>query len=296
MISVLIPIYNVRVGHLVSLLSVQLEASGIIYEIICRDDCSKPDIVEANSTVASFPNTSYRISDQNNGIAMTRQKLCQEASYDWCLLIDADVELLDQSFVQNYIRATETDADFVFGGFAYSQTQPDPDRLLRWKYGRRYEAKVAAIRNANPYKITIAANVLFKRQAYLKLDLAAMGNRYAMDYYFGGLLKANNSQVVHIDNNVMHLGLESNRNYVEKKERAVETLLMLHESQMIETHSNDLLSTFIKIRKLRATGFFAWLYRVFKQPLRHNLAGNRPFVLNLQIYKILYMCHTSRQK
>ena len=58
---------------------------------------------------------------------------------------------------------------FIFGGFAYKKEKPKDDYLLRWKYGQKYEAISAKKRNKQPYKVTIAANLLVKKRILFEI-------------------------------------------------------------------------------------------------------------------------------
>ena len=291
MLSILIPTYNYNITVLVHNIHKQLIKAKIDFEIICLDDVSNEKISKINFVVNNLTFTSYQLSTTNNGIAITRQLLCEKANYNWVLLLDADTELKDEYFISNYLDIINTDYDFIFGGFAYKNIKPKKDYLLRWKYGKQYEALNALKRNTNPYKITIAANLLAKKEAYRSFNLDSIGKQYAMDYYFGALLKQNKSKVLHIDNQVYHLGIEKSSKYLRKKEQAVETLLKLYNSENIKEHANDLLAYFITIKKIKLNYFLATIFKLFRPILKVNLLRKYPIILLLQLYKISYMCH-----
>jgi len=296
MLSVLIPVYNYNITQLVNELHKQLVASNIDFEIICLDDKSNQDIIDLNLSIGSLSNTTYKLSDKNNGIALNRQILVAAAIYDWIILIDADVELRDENYISNYLNIIEKGNNFIFGGFAYKNIKPKNTHLLRWKYGKKYEAISAKQRNPNPYKVTIAANMLAKKDNYKSLDLSSIGNNYAMDYFFGALLKENNQKVLHIDNQVYHLGIESSPKYLKKKERAVETLLKLYSSKRIKIHSNSLLKVFILLKKTKLVYVFNVFYKWFGSKLKHNLTSHNPSINLLQFYKLSYMCYSYLKK
>ncbi len=291
MLSVLIPVYNYNILTLVNDLHKQLLVTAIDFEIICLDDVSDKEIIRSNMKVSELSHTSYNLSQTNKGIAITRQLLCNAAKYEWILLIDADTELKEESFISNYLKVINKGHDFIFGGFAYKSIKPQKDSILRWKYGKRCESLSATKRNENPYKITIAANLLVKKEAYKSFNLDSIGKLYAMDYYFGAKLKENNSRVLHIDNQVYHLGIEKSSTYLRKKEQATETLLKLYNENSISKHSNSLLSLYEFSKRCGLNYLFSMLFNLFKSSLRRNLLGKHPSILLLQLYKIAYMCH-----
>ena len=289
MLSILIPTYNYNIVSLVYDLHKQLAKIGVAFEIICLDDVSDNEFVQSNIEISRLPFTRYEISKKNNGIAVTRQLLAEKAKYDWILLLDADTELIDDTFITKYIDVIYSGYDFIFGGFAYKDTKPQKDYLLRWTYGKHCEAVSADKRNKNSYKITIAANVFVKKDIYKSFNLDSIGKQYAMDYYLGATLKKNKSKVLHLDNQVYHLGIEKSEAYLRKKEQAAETLLNLYSSNNITQHSNNLLSTYIILKHLKLNYVFAGFFKICKPALQKNLLGKHPRVLLLQFYKITYI-------
>jgi len=291
MLSILIPTYNYDITHLVYELHKQATKAEIDFEIIALDDKSSNNIISINSSINKLKFTNYELSEKNNGIAVTRQLLVNNAKYSWVLLIDADVELRNNDFIYNYLKYINNHYDLFFGGFAYKNIKPHEDFLLRWKYGKQCEAISASKRNKRPYKVTIAANLLVKKSTYKSFNLNYIGKQYAMDYYFGAILKETKSKVLHIDNQVYHLGIEKSSIYLEKKEKAAETLLNLYRKGDIKVHENDLLALYINLKKIGLNYIFGNTFKIFKSILKFNLLGKHPKVKLLQFYKILYICY-----
>ena len=225
------------------------------------------------------------------GIAISRKILCEKAKYDWILLLDADVELKNECFILNYLKFIDKEFDFVFGGFDYKDSKPANDSVLRWKYGKQCEALSSESRNSNPCKVIIAANMLAKKEAYNKLKIDQIGNLYAMDYYFGALLKKNNAKVLHLDNQVYHLGIEKSTKYLRKKELAVITLLELFNEMKVTKHSNDLLKSYVFCKKTKLNYLLSLWYNLFSPKMKKNLTGRNPSIKLLQLYKLSYMCY-----
>jgi len=292
MISVLIPVHNYVITPLVQSVHKLLAAEEIAFEIICLDDASEKSFIEKNQGVKSFSEASYILSRKNNGRAITKELLCQNAKYPWVLFLDADVELINGDYISNYLKQIKSNTvyNYIFGGFAYKKEKPKNDYLLRWKYGQKYEAISAKTRNKQPYKVTIAANLLVKKEYYLKLNINSLGKNYGMDLLLGAVLKENKENVLHIDNPVYHLGIEKSMDYLKKKEYAAESLLELYRGKKIKESSNNLLKTFIYLKTLKLNYIFAWLYTVLKAPLKRNLTGNYPNTKLFQFYRIAYLC------
>ncbi|MCD2260091.1 glycosyltransferase family 2 protein [Psychroserpens luteolus] len=291
MLSVLIPVYNYDIRPLVNTLHEQLTSAQISFEIICIDDCSKADISSINSEIQQLAHTSYHVSSSNKGRVATRHALAVQASFDWLLFLDADVLPTSDTFVSNYLTYLTSDYDAVYGSFAYKKEAPQPDFVLRWTYGQSKEQVKADIRNKKPYKITISANFLIRTSVFKHINSKITYKGYGYDNYFGSLLKTEKSKICHIDNEVFHLGLESNTSYLNKVEQSVDTLLKLDNQGLINTTENSLIVVFRTLKQWRLNSLFSWLFKKFKSRLTSNLLSQKPSMLMLQLYKLSYICY-----
>lgn len=291
MLSVLIPVYNYDIRALVNLLHKQLISNHVAFEIICFDDCSNKETSVLNAEIEQLQNTSYQVSNDNLGRVATRQILAEKASYDWLLFLDADVMPKPEHFISNYTTLFSSDYNAVYGGFAYKTEQPKDDYMLRWTYGTSNEQVLASQRNKKPYKIVISANFMIKKRVFLKLNSQITQRGYGYDNYFGALLKSNQYRVFHIDNEVYHLGLEPNENYLNKIEQSVDTLLKLDSNKQIQQTENSLYNSYKFLKKLRLNYVFSRIYRIFKNQFKKNLLSSKPNIRLLQFYKLSYICY-----
>ena len=273
MLSILIPVYNFDIRPLVGQLQQRLTKVDIVYEIICQDDASDKSFSEANSEIDTLSHTSYRISDTNLGRIATRQILAEQANYEWLLFMDADVLPKSDAFIQQYLKFIDGNTQVVYGGFAYYEETPQLSYSLRWNYGRKKEQVSAIIRNNHPYKITISANFLINKSVFIDLNTLIDQKGYGYDNYFASLLKQHQIQVLHIDNEVYHLGLESNTVYLDKVEHAVKNLLNLFKSGALPEHENSLLKTYQKTKRLGLMGIVAFLFRNLRSVLKVTYSG-----------------------
>ena len=291
MLSVLIPVYNYDVRTLVNLLHEQLTSSKIAFEIICLDDCSTNGMSAINTEIDQLQNTCYKISNSNHGRVATRQALAEHAKYDWLLFLDADVMPKSEHYISNYTSLLHSENEAIYGGFAYHTKQPKEDFLLRWTYGSSNEQVSALKRNQTPYKVVISANFMITKALFLKLNSKINERGYGYDNYFGALLKNNKSRIIHIDNEVYHLGLESNESYLNKIEQSIDTLLKLEKNKTIQETENALYNTYQRLKKLRFNYLLSWTYRFFKSNFRKHLLSSKPNILVLQFYKLSYICY-----
>lgn len=291
MLSVLIPVYNYDIRRLVSVIHKQLVASQIIFEILCLDDHSDSDISTLNTQIEQLENTSYHILNNNLGRAAVRQTLAERAAYNWLLFLDADVMPKYDQFISNYIALLSSDYDAIYGGFTYSIKPPKAEHMLRWAYGTSKEQMLAVNRNQVPYKIVISGNFLVRKPLFISLNSQITQKGYGYDNYFGALLKAHKSKVFHIDNDVFHLGLESNFIYLNKIEQSVDTLLLLDRQKNINETENTLYNSYKYLKKLKLNYIFSYIHQNFKSIFKKNLLSSNPNILILQCYKLSYICY-----
>lgn len=296
MLSILIPVHNFNIVNLVNTIHKQVSLCAINFEIICLDDYSNESISNTNAVINALTHTSYLKNDENKGRNKTRLLLCEKATYDWLLFLDADVLPKTDDLISNYLKLLDTNFDAIYGGFAYYETPPEQRYKLRWQYGRHREQIKADIRNKKSYKVIISANFIIKKAVFKTINKQIVGNYYGEDNQLGALLKSNAIKVLHVDNEVYHLGIEPSLKYLRKKELAALTLLHLYNANRNLDHDNDLLSLFETLKRYKLNGVFAFLYKLFHNRLRKNLLGNNPSINTLQFYRIGFMCYEDKKQ
>ena len=292
MISVLIPIYNYSVVDLVKELHKQLKDCKIPFEIICLEDGSDDDFVKQNEVINEFSNTSLIVSESNNGRIKSRQILSEQAKYDWLLFLDSDVLPKHKDFIYEYLKFVNSKNESVFGGICYNRKKPEKDFILRWKYGISKEEVNAERRNKNKYKNIVSANMLIKKDLFNSINSKIELEGYGLDNYFSALMKEMNTIPLHVDNEVIHLGVEKSDVYLKKIETAVLNLLKLYRDYKLINHENNLYAFFVVLKRLRLHFMFSALYACFKSLMKRNLLSEHPSISILQLYKISLMCNT----
>ena len=254
-ISLLIPVCNYDIVALVHSMRGALEKVPEFCEILIGDDASSP---EYKSKFLSLEGTGVRVisSEKNIGRAATRNRLAMEATGDYLLFIDADMMLSGtaESYLLKYIATMGTE-QVICGGITYSGSPPgDPDKLLRWKYGKWREEKKASERNKRPYTDFSTFNVLIAKSVFSKIrffeDLRQYGHEDTLLSY---QLKNAGINIFHIDNSLLHEGLESNREYLDKIKLSIENLSMLYDKV---TDKKAFCNTLTMLRSYRRLRFF----------------------------------------
>ncbi|MGB3605775.1 glycosyltransferase family 2 protein [Psychroserpens sp.] len=295
MISVLIPVYNYDIAELVKTVHRQLVLCAIPFEMICLDDASEVRFQNQKTDIETYAFTTYYISEDNQGRIATRQQLATSATYDNLLFLDADVLPKSDAFIKNYVAYLTSNTGAIYGGFAYQDERPEKAFMLRYIYGKNNEEIPAFKRNKHPYKIVISGNFLIKKDIFTAINSKIKYEGYGFDNYFGALLKTEQIKVLHIDNEVYHLGIEPSETYLSKKEKAALTLVQLYNDDPLLEHDNHLLKLFTTFKRYKLNYLASFFFKVSQTALRKNLLGSRPNINYLQLYRIGYMCSKDLQ-
>ena len=287
MLSILIPTYNYYIYDLVLNIHEKCLKENIDFEIICLDDNSDVNYAKANKKIEELSSCHYKISYKNKGRVATREHLAKLAKNKWLLFLDADVIPKNDNFITKYLNYIDQDYKAIFGGFYYDENN-NKKHLLRWKYGKQKEEVTAHKRNSHPYKVIISANLLIVKDTYLSLSKQVKTNTYGGDLIFATLLKEQNIKTLHIDNEVIHLGLEDNSSFLKKQKDAVKLLYDSVEKREITKHDNSLLKTHSRIKKIYLNRLFSWFYKSCNGKIEKQLLSNKPNIFLLQLLKLSY--------
>lgn len=286
MLSVLIPTYNYDVYKLIEEIHAQCERTEILFEIVVIDDGSV-DFKAKNELINKLSHARYICLENNIGRTAVRGKLADAANYKWLLFLDSDVLLAQNTFIQNYIQAIEkTSRDVVFGGIVYQDNKPSDDLLLRWHYGREREAKSVTQREKSPYFI-ISQNLLIKKETFIAAN-TVQENFYGLDNFFSNQLKRQNAKVGHIDNPVIHMGLETNSAFVTKALKAVETTVIFEEKGLMDTAERPLQKSYLKLKSLGLAKIFNFTISKFKSTMERNFLSGKPNLFWFDLYRLAY--------
>lgn len=287
MLSILIPIYNEDIRLLVKTLSHQCQfIDGLDYEIILYDDGSELKYQELNEDILHLPYIIYKVMPKNLGRARIRNLLAFQAKGNRLLFIDGDSGILKKDFIKDYLTLNDK---IIFGGRIYPPKCSHPDYLLHWKYGTLIESKSAESRKKLPYLSFMSNNFLIDKSIFIDhlFDETIDGYGYE-DLAFAERLKRNNISITHINNEVVHLGIEHNDTYLKKIEKAIHNLNALHQKGMIM--DTKLIQYYNKYKGLISILPTTKMGSLLKQ----NLLGKNPNLNYLQLYKLILFNRISR--
>jgi len=289
MISICIPVFNFDVRSLVRMLHGQIMESGTNAEIILIDDNSADGFKDFNRELAGLERVSYYELEKKAGRSRIRNLLAEKAGRDWLLFLDCDSGLPEPFFVQRYLEHIPCNA-VVCGGRVYQEKLADSNYRLHWWYGRNREAKPAAKRAQSPYHSFMTNNFMAPRTVLLKIPFNEQLTGYGHeDTLFGYELMQHKIAVRHIDNPLLHIGLDTNREFLIKSREGVQNLAFIFQNLAVGYDFNDmskLLAWYHKVSHLGLRRIIVFFFRLIKKLLERNLLGNRPKLFIFDFYKL----------
>ncbi len=294
MLSILIPVYNFNVVELVKSLNSQANQAKVDFEIIVIDDASEEKYKKTNRRIADIPHIKYFEEKENLGRSRIRNKLADLSSYQHLLFVDCDSKVCNSDYIQKYLEYCSSEV-VICGGRSYLPELPaENSYYLRWLHGIRREQFSAEVRNSEPNKSFMTNNFLISKIIFNKVrfdeTIASYGHE---DTLFGYELKKNNIIINHIDNPLVHLGLETNEEFVKKTKEGVENLNQIMRQNGYEKvffRDITLLYWFKFLQKLGINRFLRFLFRKSEKRLYKYLVNNKPRLLFFDLYKLGYLC------
>lgn len=292
-LSILIPVYNREVTPLVvSLLAQVADWPGPV-EMVLLDDKSAEEYRRANRPLARLPAVRYEELPANVGRAAIRNQLAARARHEWLLLLDNDSLLPDARFLARYAQALATapaEISLFVGGTTYAPTPPADALYLRWHYGRAREMRPATVRQGQPTSQLTLNNALLKSALLQKFPLDERLSGYGHeDTRLGLELARAGVAVQHLDNPVLHNGLEPAITFLEKSRQAVRNLAQVLRTDGLGADTR-LAQAARRLRRLGLAGVARATLAAGAPALRrHLLTAARPSLGALDALKLLWL-------
>jgi glycosyltransferase involved in cell wall biosynthesis len=290
-ISLLIPVFNYDIIALVHSMKSALGLVPEFCEILIGDDGSA---AEYSEKYQSLTGEGVRVvkSEKNIGRAAIRNRLALEASGDHLLFVDADVMLpgTSEAYITKWLPLLGK-SRVICGGTLYRDSPPgDPDKLLRWKYGKMKEQKKASVRNKNPHSGFSTFNVMIDKSDFSKIRFNEELKQYGHeDTLMGYQLKKAGIEVLHIDNGLYHEGLESNKEFLNKTKLGIENLSKLYDNVTDKKAFSEtvrILKFYNKLRLFRITRIMAGIFIRYRDEMEIRLDSSKISLTLFGFYKI----------
>jgi glycosyltransferase involved in cell wall biosynthesis len=294
-ISLLIPVYDYDIVALVHSMKSALGKVPEFCEILIGDDGSSAEYREKYRALEG-DGVKLVISEKNIGRAAIRNRLAIEAKGDYLLFIDADVMLpgTAEAYMLKWLPMMSI-SRVLCGGTLYHDSAPgDPDKLLRWKYGKWKEQRKAAERNKHPHASFSTFNVLIDKSVFSKIRFNEELKQYGHeDTLLGYQLKKAGIDILHIDNGLMHEGLESNKDFLSKTKLGIENLSKLYDNVTDKKTFSEtvrLLRIYNKLKFFRLTMILAGVFIRYRDRMEIRLDSSKISLKLFGFYKICMFC------
>lgn len=289
MLSILIPIFDFDVKEFIAELSAQARKAGIPFEILCVDDCSHTFYRKANKDLGEIEGVVYWELEENIGRSAIRNLLADKAQYPYLLFMDCDSEIKSDQFLQNYIDNIKPGL-VICGGRTYAKRAPrEPDLKLRWHYGSEREVISADKRREAPYRNFMTNNFLVPTEIFQSIGMDESLTQYGHeDTLFGAELKNQGIPVLHLDNPLCHVGLETAPEFISKTRQSVENLHKLID----RGQASEDIKLYRYYKLVKRWGLRPWIlmqYRRKQIQIEKELTGGNPNLRKFDFYKIGYL-------
>jgi glycosyltransferase involved in cell wall biosynthesis len=298
MFSICIPIHNYDVCELAQRLHRQALKTGQSFEILLMDDASQDAYREKNSAIA-LPCLRYIQLMENIGRSKIRNRLARTAKYPYLIFMDCDSAVPSERYIDNYIPYFKENI-VCYGGCVYEKEQPQDGKYFRWKYGINRESTPAVQRQKEPNFSFKTANFLIDKKLLIKNPFNETITDYGHeDTLFGIQLSSQGINIQHIDNPLIHLGLEDTSVFIAKTEKAIANLYkidgILQETYPAAINHSMLIRTGRNLKKWRLSSLAALVFMIVKPLIKKNLLSQKPSLFLFDLYKLGLLCQLEKR-
>lgn len=298
-LSILIPIFNWDCRQLLEDLHEQAVEQELNFQLVAIDDAStQSQLKRQNAAVASgLKYCKYLELTTNLDRASMRNYLAKQADGDIFLFIDCDAGVINSSFLTNYLDAfygnRHSGMDCVIvGGLTHSYLRPREGMELRYYYELEADKRRSAeIRSKNPYAEFTAFSFLISSKQFKSICFDENITEYGYeDVLFGAELQNRGIGIVHIDNPLVHMGIESSESYLRKVETSLKQAAEL--GNIVNRHSK-VAAYCLKVSKWHLRWAVLLVWHLSRNIIKRNLLGRKPNLKWLSFYKLGYFMSLS---
>lgn len=286
MLSVLIPTYNYNSFPLVEEIHNQLKKTAIDFEIICLDDASQSELNAENQKINELEFCHFSELKINLGRSAIRNLLVSKSKFNWLLFLDGDVLPVNTTFIDSYLQCIKENSFYVFTGGVKYKSDKLNETLLHYKVGFLNEEVDFKKRQKKPYKYFFSSNFLIEKSVFEGIKFEERLKEYGKeDLLFSLKLKENEINIHHIENQVYHLGVDEDRDFLIKTKQAMKNLAMLKDSKIVSKKESSLLQLASFLKSFGLTNILERLV-----PSLEKKIGKKNSLFYFKLLKISYLC------
>jgi glycosyltransferase involved in cell wall biosynthesis len=221
-LSVLIPFYKETPLKLLQALRTRMPE---YIEIIILDDGSNE--AEITSDVADFiaqsPLAVVLITlTENEGRARGRNRLTSAARAPYYLFLDADMYPGDSQFLDTWLAHIDSAHPAVtFGGFGVTQPDKSSEHAVHHALATHSDCLKAVVRSETPEKYVFTSNLLVHRDVFETEGFDPQFTGWGWEDVEWAMRVSKRFRITHIDNEALHLGLDTVESLLRKYEQSV---------------------------------------------------------------------------
>jgi hypothetical protein len=287
MLSIIIPNYNTDITNIVEKIHNQCLICEFNFEILVLEDGSST-YLNTNKKLNLLTNVDVFIRLVNKGRMPTRYELVEKSKYNNLLLVDSDI-IINDNFIENYKPYLEN-FQVVFGGNCYRNfNHSENNHKLRYLHGLKNESHEADFRNKKPYLYIFSSNLLIKKEIFLSLELG-LESKYGTDILVSYKLFKNSIEVLHINNPIIHLGIDEDVDYFNKKIEASKNAYLWYKINPEIRKVSKLLNLYHYLKKFKLRYILGFIFKKNEKKLYKNIFNKTNKLFWINIYKLGYIC------
>ena len=109
-------------------------------------------------------------------------------------------------------------------------------------------------------------------------------------------MKKKKVTIIHIENPVFHLGLETTTIFIEKSLEAVKTTFLLENKNLLEQDLRPLQKSYLKLKKWNLIGFYSFIVSKFLKKMKNNFHSLKPNLFLFDLYRLHYYIQLKTEK
>lgn len=285
MLSILIPVYRYNLVQFVQELHQSALEADIKFEIRVYDDASGTDWNIVNKAIDHLEHVIHKQFKENRGRSSMRNKLAEDAKYNYLLFIDGDSALVNSEYITEIKKSIEPDAVLV-GKTDYRLDPPeDKQKHLRWLFGKERESIEAKLRQLNPYNAFKTHHFLIEKGIFQSIRFNEKIEGYGHeDTFFGFDLQKQQVKIKHLNFALYHEGLESADVFLKKTDQAIFNLFKINKDETIL--NTRLWKSYEKTKVILGKPFFNPILKVANKLFENKLTNKKPNLFLLDLYKL----------